>query len=196
MLLIAPLASCSSDRIRKENDRLRAEALELRDELASLRARNTELESEIRHPGQAGVEADAAVRAATPHVALIKISRLSHARDDDGNGRPDGLTVYVRTLDGRARFIQVVGELSATAAILTGGEPAVTLGTVTLDPEQLREAYNSQFMGTHYTIELPLMKDRVPLRSGEWPQCDVRVTLVESYTGATHTGHRTIELKP
>ncbi len=151
-------AGCGSGakRASLENDRLRAEALDLKDRIVGLEKRNAELEAELLRASAEPRSLAEEYRANAPHVASISIGRLSHARDDDGDGRPDTLVLYVKPSDGLDRFVQMVGHLSAHAAILPTNGDAVTIGRANLGPAEVRQAYRSSALGTHYTVTLPI----------------------------------------
>ena len=128
---------------------------------------------------------------ATPQLAAITIGRLSHAADLDQDGTPDRLRLYVQPVDGWGRFVQMVGSLTATAAVLPAQGEARTVGRVALDPMQLRSAYRSGFGGTHYTIELPLEPEAAAEDS-----VAVRVMHEDARTGRTLTASSAVSVRP
>ncbi len=185
------LAACSSGkRISAENDRLRQKVLDLEKQTALLSGENAELKARLAE-ADTGNPVAQEVRDATPRVSSISIDRLSHAGDTNGDGRPDVLTVYVSPADGRGRFTQLVGTLSAHAACLPEQSDAITIGRLSLGPAEVREAYRSAFTGTHYTLEVPLSLDAAP----EADQCTVRVVYRDGYTGEELVAERAVKLK-
>jgi hypothetical protein len=192
-LLPALLAGCRSAAIAAENDRLRSRVVELEDELTDARGSLAELRAELATLAAAAGDLPEDIRANTPHVVTISIGRLSHARDDDGDGRADRLIIYVNPADGRDRFVQCVGELTAHAALLPAQGEAATIARVTLAPAELRDAYRSGVTGTHYTIELPIA---LPADIGPIAACDVRVGYVDGRTGRRCEAHRSVSLEP
>lgn len=174
--VLALLAGCGTSSVGRENDRLRRQVRELEREMAVLDDRNRELSTELAAASTAPGSLPEDIRANTPHVARIAIGGLGHVRESPEGGTHT-LVVYVQPTDGLDRFVQLVGRLSVNAAVLPEGEPARTVGAVTLDPAALRAAYRTGFFGTHYTIEVPLAP------TGEATACDVRVYYTDGRTG-------------
>jgi hypothetical protein len=173
-----------------ENDALREKVLDLERDLARSRRRITELEAELATI--AAVEAgDEVIHANTPHVATLDIGRLSHVRDLDEDGTVDTLVLYVTPADGLGRFVQLVGELTAHAAVLPGGGEAVTIGRVVLPPGELRASYRSGVTGTHYTVHVPIA---IPPDAGV-AEGDVSVVYTDGRTGRRHEAHRAVALR-
>lgn len=131
-------------------------------EVSSLAKRVTELEREVQLQTLRADEAEAKLAAnprisdpitrATPVLAGIEIDRLSGPTPADAASFP----VFIRTLDGRGRFIQVVGQLEVEAFVASDATnaPPVRVGSATLGPLDVREAYRSGVMGTHYRVEI------------------------------------------
>lgn len=187
-------AACRSADIAQANDELRDRVVDLEDEVRELRDLNAELEVKLAAAGAAtpAGELPERVRASIPRVTRISISRLSHARDDDGDGRVDRLTLYLLPADGRGRFVQLVGEATASATVPVVGGPPLAIGDLTLDAPAVRDAYRSGLTGTHYTIELP-----VELPEGDPPAtCTVQVAFDDALTGRRHSASRTVDLAP
>ncbi len=191
--LVAVLtAGCGSfKKVSEENDRLRALVMELQDENRALAGRAGELEGQVQRLTR-DLPIPQEVRDATPHVTDISIASVSHATDTDGDGRPDTLVVYVEPTDGRGRFVQLVGALSVHAATLPADGDAITLGRVTLGPRELRDAYRSTFLGTHYTIDVP-----ITIAAGATQtECTVQVEFVDGRDGRTVTTQLPLDLEP
>ena len=190
--LVAVLtAGCGSfKKVSEENDRLRARVMELEDENRELTGRSAELNGQVRRLTR-DLPIPQEIRDATPHVADLSIATVSHATDTDNDGRPDTLLVYIEPTDGRGRFVQMVGTLSVHAATLPAGGDAITLGRVTLGPPELRDAYRSTFLGTHYTVEVPITIADPATQT----VCTVSVEFVEGYTGRRVTTQQALDLK-
>jgi outer membrane murein-binding lipoprotein Lpp len=190
-VILVLLAGCGA-KASRENSRLRAQVMDLEAEVESLTARNRELETALAETraaaGDRTIPPD--VQAAIPYVAVVEIDRKSYARDTDGDGRVDELVVYVKPLDGRRRFVQMAGSLTVTATVIVPDAEPVILARAELDPAQLRDAYRSSFMGTHYRVVLPLPAD-VP----EGPVA-ISVTYEDGRTGRTIDALREIDLQP
>ncbi|MEM7227707.1 MAG: hypothetical protein AAF432_02725 [Planctomycetota bacterium] len=185
------LAGCDTPALSTENDQLRRDILDLRNRVDDLQRRNRELETELTRDVRRDVDAEPeTVRAATPHVVEIELSRLSHVRDMDGDGTVDTLLAYIMPIDGRGRFMQIVGEITVSAAILPTDRDAVTIGRQTFDPVAVRASYRSSFTGTHYTLELPITVEPDLLRD----DAVVRAVFVDATTGNTLADDRSIDL--
>ena len=184
------LTGCGANRrVARENDRLRSRVHELERQLEQALRRADELGAQLARPRP---EPSAEILANTPRVVEITIGRLSHTRDEDGDGRPDALVLYVETADGWGRSVQMVGHLSAHAAILPPEADAITIGRVRLRPEQVRRAYRSGLLGSHYTVRVPLS---LPVGL-DVASCIALVEYVDGYTGGRHTAERAIDLAP
>jgi hypothetical protein len=184
---VVAVTGCRSN-FATEADALREQVLELERSNEQLARRIAELESELAEVSAMPGSLPEDVRAAQPHVVEIRIGRLSHVDDVDGDGRPDLLRVYVRPLDGLGRFVQLVGRLSISAALMPEGRPAVTVGQIALEPMELRSAYRSGLTGTHYTIECPL---DVPEGTSE-EDLVVSAVFTDGATGQRHSAHQTV----
>lgn len=182
-LSAALLAGCRAKGAWTEADDLRAKVLELETALSRTSAERDEARATLaeieraRVAGSGNLSAD--VLAALPRCAGITIDRLSGLGVGPDGGRASGadkrsdgasadasntplvVNVYIRPYDGVERFVQVVGRLRVRVdglppASAVGDAPPVALGSVDLGPAELREAYRSSPLGTHYTIVVPL----------------------------------------
>ena len=187
LLLAILLAAGCGGRTSRENHRLRREAIELSAEIDRLKENNTQLEAELRRVTASDEMLPREVRTNVPHVMGIGIDRHSHVRL--GEDRTI-LTLYILPIDGRGRFVQMVGDLSAHAAVLPGDSDAVTIGRVSLSPTQLRESYRASFMGTHYTITVPL-----DLEGIDADEFTAQVEFLDGLTGDRHVAKRSIKLQ-
>ncbi|MHC4079705.1 MAG: hypothetical protein ACYS15_13950 [Planctomycetota bacterium] len=191
VVLLAVLAGCGK-KASRQNDMLRARVMDLETQVEQLTDRNRELEAALAEAEAAPGELPQVVRANVPRVARIEIDRLSHALDEDGDGRVEALLVYVKPTDGLGRFVQLAGWLSVHAADLPPDAEATTLGQVTLGPAEVRAGYRTSFMGTHYSVTLPLT---LPADRPEGP-CTVRVIYKDGRSGRSVSAEREIDLRP
>lgn len=156
------LAGCRSSVKGSEADALRAELETARRAIASLTAQRDEALAKIAEADRVRLStgdlaADAA--AALPRVASISIDRLSGLTDSNPDDtRPfDAIEVYLRPLDGRGRFVQIVGTITLRADLVPADSAAPSaIASITLAPAEVRDAYRSTFLSTHYTLRLPL----------------------------------------
>jgi hypothetical protein len=185
------LGACTSgpDRVATENDRLRARVLEMEAETRALQGRNAELEQQLKQASRAPATVSEEVAAATPHVVAISLGRLSHARDDDADGRYDSLVLYLEPVDGLGRFMQIVGSVAMHAAVLPADGPAQTIGQATIGPKALRDGYRGSFGGPSYALTLPIEHPADAI------QCTVRVVFTDGYSRQEFSTERAIELK-
>lgn len=167
-------------------------------EAANLARRVTGLEREVQAQTLRASEAEAKLYAAaqqsdeitraTPVLAGLEVDRLSGPTPSDLTGFP----VFVRTLDGRARFIQVVGrlEISVLAAPENAAGEPVRVSGASLGPLEVREAYRSGMAGTHYRVDI--VADDAFLRSsafrGSLSRHDLRIVarFEDALTGRVH----------
>ncbi len=191
VVLLALLAGCGK-KASRQNDLLRARVMDLETQVQQLTDRNRELEAAMAQVETPLGEPPEVVRAATPHVVRIEIDRLSHALDEDGDRQVEALMIYVKPADGMGRFVQLAGWLSVHAADLPPGGDAETLGRITLDPTEVRQRYRSSFLGTHYSVTLPLA---LPADRPEGP-CTVRVIYEDGRSGRRVSDEREIDLQP
>lgn len=180
------MSACRAKGTWSEADELRQRLEEARRELASVRAERDEALATLAEAERVrlatGGELSAEVAAALPRCAGVEIDRLSGPTPAF-----DAVEVYVRPFDGRRRFVQVVGRLRvrADAVPSAGSESAMPprmLGQAELGPGELREAYRSSVMGTHYAV-------RVPVEAGAWPtegSVAVSVELLDALSGRVH----------
>jgi hypothetical protein len=191
VVLLTVLVGCGK-KASRQNDLLRAQVMDLETQVQELTDRNRELEASLAKAETRPGEPPEEVRAATPQVVRVEIDRLSHALDEDGDGRVEALQIYVKPADGMGRFVQLAGWLSVHAADLRAEADAETLGRVRLGPAEVREAYRTSFMGTHYSVTLPLT---LPAERPEGP-CTVRVIYEDGSSGRQVSHEREIDLQP
>lgn len=163
----AGLIGCSARGTWTEADQLRQDLDTARTELARAVAQRDEARAKlaeadrVRLAGSGDLATDAVL--ALPRCAGIELDRLSGPADAQplDDRLYDSVDVFVRPFDGERRFVQIVGALNLRADWLpepgaSGGDEPRTLATKTFGPAELRDAYRSSFMGTHYSFRLAL----------------------------------------
>lgn len=185
---------CRAGRVSRANDELRQKVLQLETEVKSLTARNRELVVELEREASKPDSVPQEIRLATPHAVKLDIGRLSHARDASGDGVIDTLLIYLHPSDGRGRFTQLVGSMDVHAAVLPPQDQAVTIGQISLNAGEVRDAYRSSLTGVHYAIEMPVQVT-ADLAQIVDPHATVRVSYRDGYTGQTLSAERAIKLK-
>lgn len=168
----------------KENDLLRAQVARQEETIRTLTGERDELQTKLGAKG-----GDAALLASIPVVTSIEIDRLSSLNPNRPDEPATSLSVYVTTLDGRARFTQAVGTLEVSVSLKDAAAP---LAAAKLDAPALREAYRSGVTGTHYEVTLPV-SPVLTRRAGEKTACLFRASFTDAATGKTFTTERMIE---
>jgi len=188
----------SGDVLRKQNLELQTQVAQLQKDASELRAKLAEL------VGAGGTGKSPEVAEATPRVASIEIDFLSGPTADSStppqSDRNRTVAVYVKPLDGRGRFIQATGKLTVEVSRLVSinqgqqgaaDAPARLLGSRTLEPLQLRDAYRAGFTGTYYVVDIP-----VPASDVQPPgQLLLRVRFADAITGASFDSSRIVGLR-
>ena len=181
-------------------DRLREQVQSLEIEVDRLSMRNQELETALAEATAAtstrSIDPEAA--AAQPHLVRIGIGSASGIRletCETGAATISGtLTVYLEPVDGRGRFLQVNGRASIQASMpIEGGEP-IRIGERSFSPIEVRDAWRSGFMGTHYTFEVPVAVPAGALASTADPQASVLVVFRDAIGGGEFSRLVTVPL--
>lgn len=201
--MLVVLAGCrtggesAGDVLRRQNLELQAQVAQLQKDASELRAKIAEL------TGGSGTKS-AEVAEATPRVASIEIDFLSGPTQDSSapprSDRNRDVSIYIKPLDGRGRFIQATGTLTVEVSRLislnatdqaSADTPARQLASRSLDPIQLRDAYRAGFTGTYYLVNLP-----VPASDLQPPgQILLRARFSDAITGASFEASRIVALR-
>jgi hypothetical protein len=195
VVILACLAGCriGGGSIEAENDRLRRERHDLIERIADLQAERDELRAKVHELGlrQDPTLPDEALDA-LPRVAAIEIDSLSGLVPARPDADAHSVRLYIRTLDGRRRFTQAVGTLRVSCELLPppGHDSPPRTANRTLTPAQVREAYRSGLVGTHYTVELPLA---IPAEERRGTLV-LRAELHDALTGTLHRAHLSRDL--
>jgi hypothetical protein len=153
---LATLVGCGGKALAPSaSDALRAELAVRTNERDEAVARAAELDAKLLAlTAERNARIDPEVAEAMPALAAVGLSSLSTARLT----APTKATVAIvlAPTDGLGRFIQLTGTVRASVAALVPGRDPMPAGSVTVAPKALRDCYRSGFMGTHYTVELPI----------------------------------------
>jgi hypothetical protein len=133
--------------VEAENMRLRQDNRALIRAAESAELARAEAESKL---AQAVGGASGDRRASDAMAAIPKLTRLVISNDSCID-RDNIARIFIEAQDGRARSIQVVGELTITIA-----QGDRELASRTYSPLELREAYRTGPFGAHYLIECQL----------------------------------------
>ncbi len=190
VLVAAALAGCRGTVLKPTPaDRLREQVQSLEIEVDRLSMRNRELEAALAAATAETAAGSIDPEAAAAQARLVRIgvgsaSGIRLETCETGAATISGtLTVYLEPVDGRGRFLQVNGRASIQASMpVEGGEP-ITLGARSFSPIEVRDAWRSGFMGTHYTFEIPVEVPAGALASTADPQASVLVVFRDAVGG-------------
>ncbi|MBX3355798.1 MAG: hypothetical protein KF724_08875 [Phycisphaeraceae bacterium] len=189
MALALAVAALGCDRAKILNpspgDALRAENLQLRDEVQRLTQQTRELETRLEESrrsasasGQTAVPSAARMLdpeedAALPRLASVQIEGTSEViLGGSGGGQvPATLRLRILPLDGRGRFMQIVGRLTVSAACVRAGSAPEEVMRAVIGPGAIRDGWRSSFMGTGYAFEIPLQL------SGSLRECPLTISI-------------------
>lgn len=188
LLMVVPLLlpACTR-RVANENNKLRAERLELNDQIDELQQKLALREQELaafRRQQDHGNPIDGAQ---PPRLAGLVLGRYTGPIDLDGDGRFDQLRVYLRPIDQNSRQIAAEGAARLRLVVIPdAGEPR-TLVDVRYDAEQFKGAYRDGLTGTHYTLTADL--------PAEPPKhATLHVALTDAVTGRTYAVEQQLTL--
>ncbi len=166
-----------SDSTEDVLNQLRAENAELQKKVETLTQERAELQAKIGTTKEAARTLTTQEMAALPRCSSISIDSLSGIAPRTGQ-----LDFYVKTIDGKHQFVQVVGNMSLR--IVKGTELVLEKK---LNPIELRDAFRSNFSGTYYLIN-----------AGERLPADVQgatfeVKFEDALTGTSHAASGTFD---
>jgi hypothetical protein len=90
--------------------------------------------------------------------------------------------VAVEPRDGLGRVLQVAGRCEVTVAIVDPAGKVFELGHRAIAPGELRAAWRAAFMGTHYSLEIPVL---VPASAPPKVAWTVAVSCTDGWTRQT-----------
>ncbi len=184
VLVLCVVAGCSRGprNFVNDNDRLRADNLELNRTVEQLQETLARRDSELEALRQRDEAAAPMPGVTPPSLAQLKLDRYSGPVDTDGDGADDVIRLYLKPMDQHGRVIPIEGAAKLTMVLLADGAEPATLLETTYDPAAMRAAYRSGFTGVHYTLELPLGEG---LPAGE-SSVALRLTFTDAGTAADH----------
>ncbi|MFO0827738.1 MAG: hypothetical protein U0572_06260 [Phycisphaerales bacterium] len=194
LALAALLAGCTARAlVPGPDDAYRDQIRKLEAEVAALKASNVELRKGLAAARSAS-PLDAEIAAETPRAVGLAIAWGSAIEEDPNDPARAKLSLYLEPRDARGRFVQVAGSLSVSVVSIPNpgdGEP-VRVGAVTLSPKELRDAWRSGMLGTHYTVEVPLDFSK----ARDTPAAGVSIELVEGGGAQPLTTTTTLDITP
>lgn len=185
VVLVAALPACrigGPRNFNNDNDKLRAERLELQRRIETL---EQDLESRLGEIATLRAQLDADRPSDfqgvnTPTLSQIKFGRYSGAIDSDGDGTDDMVRLYIEPRDQRNRLLPVAGKATVQLVDIPADGPAKTIAQKRYDPKELESTWRSTFLGSHFTLELELPSP-LPTIDG---QITAKVILIEATTAA------------
>lgn len=186
VILLAALAAsgCGPRNFENDNDRLRAEVLDLQRQVEQLQEKSALRTAELQALRQrAEGDAQPLEGVTPPSLAAVKLDRYTGVVDVDNDGSDDTVRVYVKPVDGEGRFLVSVGRATVQVVAIREGQPPRTIVERTFTPAEFDAAYRSSFTGTHYTLELQLPS---PLPDDAVGPATIQLTFTDP-AGATFT---------
>lgn len=178
--LFLPGCSAGPRNFENDNDRLRKENADLTEQVAALSTQVESLEKLAKATERPATE-PLPQGLIAPRCAAVVISQFSGGIDTDKDQIDDAVRLYLRTVDLRDRFVQVVGRLKISLVQIIPGKEVLTLATAEFDPKQFDDTYRSGITGAHYTLQIPLPQTPPGLK-----QITCRICLTDLQTGAEH----------
>lgn len=128
------------------------------------------------------------------HVEKIEIDRLSGGYDDNRDGRPDGIRVYLRPIDQFGGRLRAAGRIHVKLLDLAAPLEKQLVGEAKWDNRDLAELWFGALMSSeHYTLSVPWhMPDSPPLGR----TITVLVTFHDLLTQRTFDAQRTVDVLP
>jgi len=193
---ILALAACRSGprKLENVNDELRRQNLELENQVRALEEKLRLAAAQTEHlqqrlaQTQPAVSAD--VQALMPTPVELRLDHYSGVVASNDGGTPDLLRLYVKPRDGKGRFVPLVGTLGIQAVLLQPHQQPTLVLERFVDPQQLDAAYRSTWMGTHYTLEIPLPAGSLP-KSGD---LTVKLFFTDAATGTQITHQQPLQV--
>jgi len=89
-------------------------------------------------------------------VRGIELERLSGGYDENRDGVPDGVVLYLRLLDADGDVIKAAGSARARLLDLSQSGDAQQVAAAEWNASQMRELWYGKLLTSHYTLRLPL----------------------------------------
>ena len=175
----------------------RVQAVELQRRVKELEGTTAELQAQLAAAQEQLTQANAVgaadreVAEATPRMVALAFAGGSaewstvSAEEDPGtdeSSRHALVRVAVEPRDGLGRVLQVAGRCEVTVAIVDPAGKVFELGHRAIAPGELRTAWRAAFMGTHYSLEIPVL---VPASAPPKVAWTVAVSCTDGWTRQT-----------
>ena len=128
------------------------------------------------------------------HVEKVGIDSLSGGYDDDRDGRPDGIRVYLRLYNQFNGKMRATGKAEVRLLDLSQPAERQVVGQITLDKDELNKCwYGALLSSEHYTIS-------VPWKDASNPPLTQPITVLVSFSdllsGRTFDAQRVVKVVP
>jgi hypothetical protein len=176
----------------------RVQAVELQRRVKELEGSTAELQAQLAAAQEQLAQANAVgatdreVAEATPRMVTLAFAGGSAewapvpaAAVTSGGCEPSRhalVRVAVEPRDGLGRVLQVAGRCEVTVAIVDPAGKVFELGHRAIAPGELRAAWRAAFMGTHYSLEIPVL---VPASAPPKVAWTVAVSCTDGWTRQT-----------
>ena len=176
----------------------RVQAVELQRRVKELEGTTAELQAQLAAAQEQLAQANAVgatdreVAEATPRMVALAFAGGSAewapvpaAAVTSGGCEPSRhalVRVAVEPRDGLGRVLQVAGRCEVTVAIVDPAGKVFELGHRAITPGELRAAWRAAFMGTHYSLEIPVL---VPASAPPKVAWTVAVSCTDGWTRQT-----------
>ncbi len=176
----------------------RVQAVELQRRVKELEGSTAELQAQLAAAQEQLAQAkaigatDREVAEATPRMVTLAFAGGSAewvpvpaAAVTSGGCEPSRhalVRVAVEPRDGLGRVLQVAGRCEVTVAIVDPAGKVFELGHRAIAPGELRAAWRAAFMGTHYSLEIPVL---VPASAPPKVAWTVAVSCTDGWTRQT-----------
>lgn len=128
------------------------------------------------------------------HVEKVDIDTLSGGYDDNRDGRPDGIRVYLRMYDQFKGRTRATGSIEVRLLDLSQPAERQLVGQIKLNKGQLNECwFGALFSSEHYTISVPWKDARNPPIS---QPITVLVSFSDLLSGSTFDAQRVVKIVP
>jgi outer membrane murein-binding lipoprotein Lpp len=176
----------------------RVQAVELQRRVKELEGSTAELQAQLAAAQEQLAQAntvgatDREVAEATPRMVTLAfaggsaewapVPAAAVASDGCEPSRHALVRVAVEPRDGLGRVLQVAGRCEVTVAIVDPAGKVFELGHRAIAPGELRAAWRAAFMGTHYSLEIPVL---VPASAPPKVAWTVAVSCTDGWTRQT-----------
>ena len=176
----------------------RVQAVELQRRVKELEGSTAELQAQLAAAQEQLAQANAVgatdreVAEATPRMVALAfaggsaewapVPAAAVASGGCESSRHALVRVAVEPRDGLGRVLQVAGRCEVTVAIVDPAGKVFELGHRAIAPGELRAAWRAAFMGTHYSLEIPVL---VPASAPPKVAWTVAVSCTDGWTRQT-----------